>query len=493
MIKENSNMFGFGRFAKRQWRELKNIKSLGKSIQVGMLEQLQLDIASISNKLEKLNKGLHTQETQAKEIEKIKTDIQSIFSTTNRIEKEERFHNAIRLLKLKYNSGHKIRVAFGIFGPDVFPMEPVFRLMVDDDFFEPFIIVIPNLRDGGPLGKDKEWVRSNYSTTKNRYPNAKIMSSLDEQSNEYIDISSLCDIYCPQNPYDEMTHLYYSTKFFQEKNIPMFFTLYAYNTVLWYDEMAAKRKFFSNFWRVYAESDHTYSIASNWGISPKNICLSGWPRMDNMESTIKNTRTRKKILLCFHWTVKQNLKISLPLNIGKFLSYYELVLELPKLYPDIDFVFRPHPLLLYNLRLTENLWGEEKTNTYLKELGSFNNVEMQLGGPYLESFVNSDAIIQDCGSFIVEYFYTGNPGLYMFKSQDQMQDFNPFVRSCLGHYYHAFNREDIIRFIDDVVIRGNDVKKEQRMNMVKQVKRKYNYPNVSRFILNDIKRQIIEA
>lgn len=47
---------------------------------------------------------------------------------------------------------------------------------------------------------------------------------------------------------------------------------------------------------------------------------------------------------------------------------------------------------------------------------SYSNVECQDGGDYLQSFVDSDGMIQECSSFLTEYLYTDNFGCYLLKN-----------------------------------------------------------------------------
>jgi hypothetical protein len=94
--------------------------------------------------------------------------------------------------------------------------------------------------------------------------------------------------------------------------------------------------------------------------------ISGYAKMDKLASTKLKLNTKKQILLCPHHTVHNK-----DLEPSNFLQYLDLFLELPKLYPDVDFIFRPHQLLKYNLI---NYWGDEKTNKYYETIISYPNV-----------------------------------------------------------------------------------------------------------------------
>ena len=87
---------------------------------------------------------------------------------------------------------------------------------------------------------------------------------------------------------------------------------------------------------------------------------------------------------------------------------------------------------------------------------------------YLETFANSDTMIHDCGSFTAEYLFTNKPCCYMLKNVDDIKrKFLPMGQKCLDNYYKAFNKNDILNFIDNVVIKGIDPMKNQRDKGIK--------------------------
>ncbi|MBO6038197.1 MAG: hypothetical protein J6P29_06590, partial [Acetobacter sp.] len=137
-----------------------------------------------------------------------------------------------------------------------------------------------------------------------------------------------------------------------------------------------------------------------------------------------------------------------------------------------------------------SVWGKEKVDDYIKKISSFSNVEYQEGGDYLETFVNSDAIIHDCASFMMEYLYTGHPAMYLLKNKEVIEEiFASIGQKCLEHYYQAFNEQDIINFIEEVVLKDNDPLKEERIKFAKE-EIMINYPHVADFILQHIKDEL---
>ena len=77
----------------------------------------------------------------------------------------------------------------------------------------------------------------------------------------------------------------------------------------------------------------------------------------------------------------------------------------------------------------------------------------------------------------------------MIKSEEETYNgLVPLGRQCMDQYYHAKTRQDIIDFIENVVIKGNDPKKEQREAFVKN-ELKANYPHAADTMIN-IKKEL---
>ena len=118
------------------------------------------------------------------------------------------------------------------------------------------------------------------------------------------------------------------------------------------------------------------------------------------------------------------------------------------------------------------------------------NMTYDTSGDYFDKFVNSDAMIHDCGSFIGEYLYTEKPCCYMMKSKEATYNgLVPFGQRCMDQYYYAFEEKDIIDFIQNVVLNGDDPKKEQRVSFVEK-ELKVNYPHAADVLISNIKKSI---
>ena len=141
------------------------------------------------------------------------------------------------------------------------------------------------------------------------------------------------------------------------------------------------------------------------------------------------------------------------------------MIELAKKYSDsVCFVFKPHPLLKNKLY---KKWGKEKTDSYYHLWEEMENTSLNEGA-YENLFIESDAMIHDSASFIVEYLYLNKPVMRTLNGEDLKVLYNTFGLQCIDNHYIAQNKEDIEQFIKNV-IDGKDPMKEQRTKFVNEM------------------------
>lgn len=386
-----------------------------------------------------------------------------------------------KILKQKISNNKKIDVAFFVIFDSVFSAKIIFEKLINDEIFNPFILVIPDTS----RGQENMFYQMNktYKTLSGKYKN--VYTAYDYEKSEFTDWSDKIDIAFFANPYDNMTDKLYTIDYARKKNILPVYTSYGIMCDLYSIDHVINLKSMNLCWKIFADTQFNLDDFCRYtSMKGKNAILTGYAKMDELANIPVKKRNRKKVIIAPHHTVSMT---NLPLS--NFLKYSEFFLELPRKYPNIDFVFRPHPLLFVTLA-KEDLWGKEKTQNYLEKIKSYNNVEYQDGGEYLETFVNSDGIIHDCVSFLVEYLYVNKPSCYMLKNKSQIEKiFTPLGQKCLEHYYQAFNQEDIINFIENNILTEKISITTEREKFINE-NLKINYPNVSNIIIKNLKDEL---
>lgn len=377
----------------------------------------------------------------------------------------------LRRIAKKAQREGSVKVAFLLVFNSVFPTRPVFEAMLENDRFDPYIVIAPNVSRTHVY--QMEIYKEAVEALKEQYP-GRVVETYDETYDTYMELDDTYSLIFYCNPYPRLVHYNHGIDYFYKKDVLPIYMNYGFAALSFWDEVLSS-DFYNKVWMACIETNMNLQyLKRNQQIRGKNGVVTGYLKMDKMASITPEERTRKRILVCPHHTVWGWST----LNIGNFLKYYEFFQELPEKYPDVDFVFRPHPLLFQNL-LVRNIWSQEQIDDYIARMDAHPNACYDHSGDYLEQFVNSDAMIHDCGSFIGEYLYTEKPCCYMLKTEEQAVDgLVPLGQKCMENYYKAFSEEDIIRFIDEVVLHGQDPMKEQREKFARE-ELKFNYPHAA--------------
>lgn len=402
------------------------------------------------------------------------------------------YEKKLDILNSKFINNEKINICFLVNMASMFPAEEVMCRFIDDIKYSVKLVIIPDIRFGN--ADMYRIYKQTFEELSQKYSDIIFHSvEIDENTKEvtmWNNPLENADIICYPSPYNVSYSLY--NPYYAVLTNTLSFTInYGYYRSI-FDRYIYNLDDYNNFWKVFLETNINYEEYRIYGqCEGSNSVVIGYAKMDRYAKYQHiHTNKRKKIIIAPHYSVNENTNRLLMLS--NFEKYADLFLELPKKYPNIDFVFRPHPVLFTTLK-KENFWGEKKVEDYIKKMKAHKNVVYSTEGDYLEIFASSDGIIQDCGSFLVEYLYTGKPCCYMLKSKNDIQDkFNELGIKCLEHTYLAYNEDEIINFIEDVIIKENDYMKEERVSFAEK-EIMVNYPNVSMKIYEYINNYVRKA
>lgn len=222
-------------------------------------------------------------------------------------------------------------------------------------------------------------------------------------------------------------------------------------------------EFHNIVWRLYYPTNlhlnNAKKLSANNG---KNVRVVGEPNYDRYLSSTLNPwkceESKKKIIWAPHYQIEPNEMFYRP----SFMWTYQLMVDIARLYKDrLHIAFKPHPKLFSTL-CHHPEWGEERTKEYYKLWETMSNTQLETGD-FIDLFVNSDALIHDCGSFTSEYQYTKKPCMFLTREDETLFDtLCPFGRKCMDNHYIGHSKEEIVDFIEKVVFQGVDKKATQR-------------------------------
>ncbi len=225
-------------------------------------------------------------------------------------------------------------------------------------------------------------------------------------------------------------------------------------------------------WKNFEESRSSLEMARKYSfVDGRNAIYTGYPKMDAfyVKDLVENdpwdaliqkagNPNAKKIIYAPHHTLASDE----PVNFSTFASNYLYFLELAEKYQnETVWVFKPHPHLVYKAVKEGIFANPEEWDAYVQRWKNLKNAEVMKEGMYHNLFNRSDAMILDSVSFLAEYLYVHKPLLMLTRDG---QYYNDFGKELMKVHYAAAGTDEkaIEQFVTDVVLNGNDEKKEMR-------------------------------
>lgn len=245
-------------------------------------------------------------------------------------------------------------------------------------------------------------------------------------------------------------------------------------------------------WRLYYPTRIHIATARKYSdTNGRNIRVVGEPHADdflsnNITNVWKDNRNRKHIIWAPHFLIHPYDRIQR----SSFLWISEFMLKIAEEYKDEIFIaFKPHPRLYSELCIDPN-WGEEKANQYYNKWNEMENTQFE-NGEFIDLFKGSDALIHDCSSFMSEYLFVKKPCLFITKDISVIRDDScVFGNKCLDMHYVAKETNDIIDFIEKVVLEDNDILRNNRDEFFTKYLLPPNGMLTSENVYNDIVKSI---
>ena len=326
--------------------------------------------------------------------------------------------------------------------------ESLYTKMVEHPRFRPRLLLVPTEETPDGVAILKNYIE------KKGYEYEEI--AFDEKKQNQFQ----SDIIFYQKPYDEVS--IYS--FMYHLDTLFCYVLYAFRNRNY--PQIRNYKFIKFIWQFYAENNRVIEESVHvFSTKARNMVNTGIPIMDDFlldksyfDDPWKKTASKKRIIYAPHHTITSEEVY----EYATFLDYGDFMLDMADKYKDrVQWAFKPHPVLKNKLY---SIWGKKKTDDYYGKWDSLENGQIALGD-YMGLFKHSDAMIHDCGSFKLEYLYSGNPVMYLQKGEPIFDYSNWQTTEALNLHYKGKTKEDIENFIINV-INGFDPLKDDRKNFV---------------------------
>ena len=135
------------------------------------------------------------------------------------------------------------------------------------------------------------------------------------------------------------------------------------------------------------------------------------------------------------------------------------ILEYAKRHQEFNWVFKPHPVLREWVHLS-GLMTQKELDAYFDEWAKIG--EVCEDGDYQGLFLESRAIITDCGSFLTEYGSTGRPVIHLICAENTYT-MTPLIEKLYATYYRVHNFGEMYETFKLVLEERKDPLRESRL------------------------------
>lgn len=344
-----------------------------------------------------------------------------------------------------------IKVAFLVIYESMWKYDQLYLFFKNDTRFEPVIFICPFLTFGKSI-MTEEMERAYIYFSNKGYHTIKTLQT----DGSYLDIKKEFnpDLIFFTNPWQHSKNDYLISNFLDRLTC---YVPYGFKNANMYQEQY-NTDMHKLCWKVFSETDFDKELAIKFADNKgRNIVVTGYPGIDNLIDSsysskfnvwkVQETR-KKRIIWAPHHTIDIGQNNSL--NYSTFLSYAYLMLELAQNFQDeIQICFKPHPNLRGKLNRSD-VWGKVETDKYYSTWDSLSNGQLDEGS-YIDLFLQSDALIHDSSSFVLEYLFVNKPVMFLIGDEKVYDQFNKLGRDALCNVEQGFSKEDIISFVQNVI------------------------------------------
>lgn len=378
-----------------------------------------------------------------------------IFKYKNKKQNHHKNYNNI-LKKIKKQKD-PIKVIFLVSENQKWQYQDLYDCFEKDKRFQPLVLIslLTAVHEG--IDKTRNNLEENYNFFKSRGMNVEYCY----QNGEYLSLKNFNpNIVFYEQPWD-LPYIY------MPENVSAyaltFYENYFYLGMFERDIDDVMTDFHKSLFRFFIPNDEIMDLMVKRHEYFKKICVSiGYSKLDKFTESIisknKVGKNAKKVIYAPHHSFEQEGD-----KLATFQNNGRQILELAQKYPEITWIFKPHPRFKHAV-LSNKIMSEKEIEEYYNAWEKIGVVYTQ--GDYIDIFKSSDLMITDCCSFLAEYLVTEKPLIRLCNKGGR--SFTEFGETITSGYYAISDYENLENVFNQI-ISGEDSKKEYRQTLVKKV------------------------
>lgn len=361
--------------------------------------------------------------------------------------------------------GKKIRVVFMCqYIPAWNKFEPIYREMLQNGKFEPYLLCIPDC-----IQNNEVMNYTGINETYKYFEEHEYTNIIDAYKNEeWIDIKTLgVDYVFYTRPYNHMMPLQYTTS-----NVKKYCRIgslnYGMEIIKEIFDVTLNSNFYKDVFVYYAETKIALKVyRKKFPITTRlrlrKVEFHGYPVFEQIlkdknkeSSSWKFSNNAYRIMWTPRWTTARHLGGS------NFFMYYKSLIEYAKKNVNMDFLVRPHPLTFGNFIKTGEM-TEQEVEEYLKSIESMPNMSIDKQKEYNDTIWGSDALIADISAFIPEYYLTEKP--VIFCASNMYLELTDEMEEMLKGCYISYSAEETYNYLDKLKNGEDPLKSIRKKNI----------------------------
>ena len=173
------------------------------------------------------------------------------------------------------------------------------------------------------------------------------------------------------------------------------------------------------------------------------------------DRAVQEKKYVQSILYNPRWTLNENT--------SSFFMMKDYFFNIAKEHKDIEYIFRPHPLMKQNIIKTI---GADFWNDFVGHFSENDNTVIDLDADYMKSFSIASVLVSDISTMMFEFAVTGKPVIYMYRRNL----LNAFGTEAAKGYYICTSPDAVDKVLADLR-RGIDKKAELRKGIAEHLYR----------------------